>query len=829
MKKRLFASFLSLCVAMTLLPTAVFASASDKAIVPGASGITGYDAKNSYDYIYYGQYGQQQSPLKWRVLDDQTNTGGKGLFVLSELSLGTGSKGGIYFDDSTPWSKVWQGSTAQAWCTNFYTSNFTAGEQGAVLATTKSDAAYDSVSTVFKPTFAAAENILNGDKVFFLSAQEAETDSYGFVDDASRVTPYFDGTRINGNGLWWLRSPITGNSQNAGYVNGGGFTYDQWVGSQNSARPAFNLDVDSVLFSSAAVGGKVSQGTISPIAAYEGSEWKLTLLDQTRSTFAAETTAKTGNTLTVSYRNAATGADEYLSVLVADASGAYTHYGRILQLDGATHGASGTVDVALTDIDLTGKTVYLFNEQYNGGAQDDTKRTDYASPLIALSTADVYDLSVCSTQVTSDNASDVLGDGTVSYDPATHTLTLNHATLNPGANTTAISVGEFAQGFTIQLEGTNTIASTALAVDSASSLIIQGTQEGSLTAQGGMRLVQGATLRISPTRGTLMEVKVDADHADGSTAAHLQGSPYDTRVELDAQALQQLADCLYFRMGIHVHTGGTATCHDQAVCTDCGQPYGEVDPDNHVWEDSYTVDVAPTCTQEGSQSIHCQFCDATKDTQTVAALGHSFTHYESNHDATCTQNGTETAKCDRCDATDTREAADSALGHNATKVDAKAPTCTEPGNLAYWHCEVCGVYFADEALTEEITLEDTVLAPKGHGETQVVNAKEATCTAEGYTGDKVCKDCGTVLEQGKAIPKLDHHYENGVCTVCGAADPNASKPTPTPTPAPKPTQTPNPNQPQTGDASHVVVWMAALTLSGCLAAAMVLLRQRKRG
>lgn len=816
MKKRSFTLFLSLCVTLALLPMAVFASGGDKAILPGTSGISGYDSQNSYDYLYYGQW--EGAPIQWRVLDDQTNTGDKGLFLLSEACLGTGNWGNIPFDDTNPKSNAWQGSDAQAWCNTLYTDHFTAGEQGAVLATTKSDEAYDSISTAFHPSFVAVENILNGDKVFFLSAQEAETAAYGFTDDASRVARY-QNVR---NGLWWLRSPLVGlAADSAGYINGGGFTYYQWVSSDNMARPAFNLDTDSVLFTSAAVGGKVSQGTIAPIAAYTGNEWKLTLLDDTRSSFTAKATAKQGDTITISYDNAVTGANEYLSVLVADASGAYTHYGRVLQLDGATNGASGTVEIALTGIDLTGKTVYLFNEQYNGGAQDDTKLTDYASPLIPLSTATPYDLWVCGTQVNSDNASDVLADGgTVSYDPDTCTLTLNGATLNQTREDSAISVGQFDQALTIRLESTNTISSIGLAVDSASSLIIQGTQAGNLTAQGGVRLANGAALSFIPASGTLLEVKADD--------AHLPGSPYDATVELDAQALQLLADATTIRVGTHVHAGGTATCHDQAVCTDCGRAYGELDPDNHVWEDTYTVDVAPTCTQAGSQSIHCQFCDATTDTQEVAPLGHSFTHYEYNHDATCTQNGTETAQCDRCDATDTREKADSALGHTVTKVEAKAPTCTEPGNREYWHCPICGLYFDDEALTQEITLEDTVLAPKGHGETELKNAKEATCTAEGYTGDKVCKDCGTVLEQGKAIPKLAHHYVNGVCTACGAADPNAPKPTPTPTPTPKPTQRPDTNPPQTGDFSNLTVWMLALALSGGLAA-MVVVRQRKRG
>ena len=49
-------------------------------------------------------------------------------------------------------------------------------------------------------------------------------------------------------------------------------------------------------------------------------------------------------------------------------------------------------------------------------------------------------------------------------------------------------------------------------------------------------------------------------------------------------------------------------------------------------------------------------------------------------------------------------------------------------------------------------------------------AKEATCTEEGYTGDKVCKMCGEVVEQGTAIAKLPHNFEDGKCTVCGALD-----------------------------------------------------------
>ena len=56
----------------------------------------------------------------------------------------------------------------------------------------------------------------------------------------------------------------------------------------------------------------------------------------------------------------------------------------------------------------------------------------------------------------------------------------------------------------------------------------------------------------------------------------------------------------------------------------------------------------------------------------------------------------------------------------------------------------------------EITAKDTVIPATGHGESEVKGAKEATCTEDGYTGDKVCKVCGEILERGTVIEKLGH-------------------------------------------------------------------------
>ena len=239
--KRIISLLLAICLVAGLMPTVAFATGSDKAIMLGASNISGYDSTNGYDYIYYGEW--DNSPIKWRVLDEQTNTQNEGLFLLSDVLLGTGTYGGVYFDNSGSDSNVWKNSTAQTWCKNFYSNNFSSKEQNAVLATTKSDSAYTSTSSVH----AYGVSSLSGDKVFFLSAEEAENSAYGFTDDNARIANYG-----NSAGIWWLRSPDAIYANFAGLVYLSGYVSTTFVDYGWAARPAFNLDLNSVLFISAA-------------------------------------------------------------------------------------------------------------------------------------------------------------------------------------------------------------------------------------------------------------------------------------------------------------------------------------------------------------------------------------------------------------------------------------------------------------------------------------------------------------------------------------------------------------------------------------------------
>lgn len=151
--------------------------------------------------------------------------------------------------------------------------------------------------------------------------------------------------------------------------------------------------------------------------------------------------------------------------------------------------------------------------------------------------------------------------------------------------------------------------------------------------------------------------------------------------------------------------------------------------------------------------------------------------------------------------------------HALTYVAAMSKTCTEAGNIEYWICSACGKYFSDAACTNEITEKDTVVEALGH-KIEIQNNREATCTKEGYTGDHVCTVCGEVLQAGIAIPKLDHSFEDGRCTICGLTDSDFKSDAES-------------VSPQTGDSSNSMTWIVLLlTVSGIVFLAALSYRKK---
>ena len=97
------------------------------------------------------------------------------------------------------------------------------------------------------------------------------------------------------------------------------------------------------------------------------------------------------------------------------------------------------------------------------------------------------------------------------------------------------------------------------------------------------------------------------------------------------------------------------------------------------------------------------------------------------------------------------------IHHTTTLVPAVEATCVDEGHRAYYTCSGCSKLFADENATKELTEADVTpkTDPTNHvGGTEVLNAKDATYTEEGYTGDTYCLGCGNKIAGGHAIPKL---------------------------------------------------------------------------
>lgn len=137
--------------------------------------------------------------------------------------------------------------------------------------------------------------------------------------------------------------------------------------------------------------------------------------------------------------------------------------------------------------------------------------------------------------------------------------------------------------------------------------------------------------------------------------------------------------------------------------------------------------------------------------------------------ATCTTNGTkEHYKCtnESCgrlftDAAGKNETTADKLvipaAHKLVKTDAKAATCTTPGNKEYWTCDVCKKHFADDkAKTEIKDLKEVTVAALGHKLTKTEKV-DSTCTATGHEAYWTCSRCKGIFadEQGATATTLD--------------------------------------------------------------------------
>ena len=362
MKKRILSILLTLCMTLCLTPISVFAeevgAGGSAAIQLGADALSVL-SKNvntaTAPTVYFGQ-NHENNPAAWRVIgyDGSGVTSSQGDITL----LAAGAMGVIPFVDTILNNEYAPSNLKTA--IDALAEKLTTEENAAVKKRTLTSGSYDGENT----DCVAGGQVDNA--VFWpLSAKEA----IAVNNDLRALNPAHPNWVDSG---WWLRSPGSDKYRLAVVRSEGSVQYSGFsvliFNNHRTVRPAFNLNLNSVLFASAAVGGK-PDGGLTPIPEYSGNEWKLTLLDSRRNFAVTEKTvsAVPDDTVTLNYKGATTGKNEYISVILADNNGAQ-YYGRVAQ----PTAKSGTVEIKIpSDIAPGDYTMKVFSEQYNGDCKTD--------------------------------------------------------------------------------------------------------------------------------------------------------------------------------------------------------------------------------------------------------------------------------------------------------------------------------------------------------------------------------------------------------------------------------------------------------------------------
>ena len=365
MKKRILSILLTLCMMLCLTPISVFAeevgTEGSAAIQLGTDPLSVL-SKNvntaTAPTVYFGQ-NHENNPTAWRVIgyDGSGVTSSKGDITL----LAADAMGVIPFVD-TILNNEYAPSNLKA-TIDALAEKLTTEENAAVKKRTLTSGSYDGENT----DCVAGGQVDNA--VFWpLSAKEA----IAVNNDLRALEPAHPNWVDRG---WWLRSPGSDKYRLAVVRSEGSVQYSGFsvliFNNYRTVRPAFNLNLNSVLFASAAVGGK-PDGGLTEVSKYSGNEWKLTLLDSRRNFAVTEKTvsAVPDDTVTLNYKGATRGKNEYISVILADNNGAQ-YYARVAQ----PTAESGTVEIKIpSDIAPGDYTMKVFSEQYNGD-----RKTDLAS------------------------------------------------------------------------------------------------------------------------------------------------------------------------------------------------------------------------------------------------------------------------------------------------------------------------------------------------------------------------------------------------------------------------------------------------------------------
>ena len=380
--------------------------------------------------VYFGQ-NQENKPAAWRVIGYDGNgvTSAQGDITL----LAAGAMGVIPFADIILYNEYAPSNLKTA--IDALAGKLTTEENAAVKKRTLESGSYDRANT----DCVAGSAVSNA--VFWpLSTAEA----YAVNQDLRVVDSEHPKWASN---FWWLRSPGAKDLDVAS-VDGYGNIDRDGIDISNiwGVRPAFNLNSSSVLFASAAVGGKPDG--FKAVPEYTGNEWKLTIKDSSRKIYAsaAKTNLKAGESLSVEYFGAINiGENEYISAMIADSAGNILYYGHVAHNN---QSQSGTANITVpSDLADGSYTLKLFSEQCNGDY-----KTDYAGEFrnisftvknkvneqFTLTAGDRYYFDLSSLGIPG-TANDVLPDKTMHYVPFTYVGTVDAYALKDETDTDTTS------------------------------------------------------------------------------------------------------------------------------------------------------------------------------------------------------------------------------------------------------------------------------------------------------------------------------------------------------------------------------------------------------
>jgi uncharacterized repeat protein (TIGR02543 family) len=319
---------------------------------------------------------------------------------------------------------------------------------------------------------------------------------------------------------WWLRSPRYDWYAFYGRASGDGTGYGDVYFEYRAIRPAFHLDLTSVLFTSAATGGKSdSTGDSLSAIAPPASFYKFTVeSDSIAPAFAPGDVSNANGTLTVNYTGAAyaNGETRTVSAIVKDGGGNVSYYGKLKDIT-CEDDENGVATITLPDgFDPTNDTLYIFVEQHNGD-----NYTDFAGTPRVVVSNDASLMSVAGQTVTA------TGDGTAIATPVTAAITVSDSVDSIAPDDIAATTGATAELYSDALFSQNKNLPISLTASDGNHLYIKVTAEDSVT----IVYYDVTVTRRFQDGGDGSDTGIDAD----------TGTDTDTDIDTDAGTSEELA------------------------------------------------------------------------------------------------------------------------------------------------------------------------------------------------------------------------------------------------------------------------------------------------